>query len=41
LIVLAHDVEIDDETGSEIGALLEEFADTCGHFEITPNPAGA
>ena len=40
LIVLAHDVEIDDEAGSVIGAMLEKFADACGHATQLPDPAG-
>jgi len=40
LIVLAHDVEIDDEAGSDIGTLLEEFADACSHCHPAPNPTG-
>ncbi len=40
LIVLAHDVEIDDEAGSAIGAMLEKFADACGHRHPAPYPAG-
>ena len=30
-VVLADDVEIDDEAGSVIGTLLQKFADACGH----------
>jgi len=40
LIVLADDIEIDNEAGSDIGALLEEFADACGHCYPAPNPTG-
>ena len=40
LVVLPHDVEIDDEAGSVIGTMLEKFADTCGHATQLPDPAG-
>ncbi len=36
LIVVTDHVEIDDQAGSVIGAVLEEFADTCGHRHIAP-----
>ena len=39
-VVLADDVEVDHEAGSVIGALLEEFADACGHCHPLPNPTG-
>ena len=35
-IIFADDIEIDHEAGSVIGALFEEFADTCGHCYPTP-----
>ncbi len=35
-IILADDVEIDDEAGSLVAALLQEFADACGHLRISP-----
>ena len=31
LIVVADDIEIDDEAGSAVETLLQEFADTRGH----------
>ena len=40
LVVLAHDIEVEDEAGSDIGTLLEEFADACSHVHLTPYPAG-
>jgi hypothetical protein len=40
LIVLADDIEVDDEAGSDIGTLLEKFADACGHCYPAPNPTG-
>ena len=41
LIVLAHDVEVDDEAGPFVVAVLEEFADACGHLDLLPDPACA
>ena len=39
-IVFADDVEVDHEAGSFIAALLEKFADACGHLDPLPDPAG-
>ena len=35
-IVLADDVEVDHEAGSFVVALLEKFADACGHRDRAP-----
>src|SRR5262249_49723481 len=39
-IVLADDVEVDYQTRSVIAALLEKFADACGHRHPLPDPSG-
>ena len=35
-VILAHDIEVENEAGSVFGAMLEKFADACGHFEPAP-----
>ena len=35
-IVLAHDVEVEHEARSVIGAVFQKFADACGHFDPAP-----
>jgi hypothetical protein len=38
-VVLAHDIEIDHETGSFVLAVLQEFTDACCHLDLAPYPA--
>ena len=35
-IILADDIKVDNEAGAVFSALLEEFADACGHLNPTP-----
>ena len=38
VIVLAHDVDVDHEAGPFVLAVLQEFADACGHSTPFPCP---
>ena len=35
-VVLAHDVEVEHQAGSFVVAVLQEFANACGHLDLAP-----
>ena len=39
-VVVADDVEVDHEARSVLAAILQKFADACGHLDLLPYPAG-